>query len=174
MPTYSLIASSTLTSAQASVNFTSIPNTYTDLVLRLNARTDLASNGADLAVRFNSNSATDYSSTWIYANTSPTASRQSSSTYYRIYQTANGTADTASVFGPTEIYIARYASTGYKPMWAFGASENLSGASWTVTTNAGLYIQASAISSINIFPVSTSGYNFVANSTFYLYGIKNT
>ena len=41
--TYTLIASNTLSSAAASVTFSAIPATYTDLVLRYSARSDGAS-----------------------------------------------------------------------------------------------------------------------------------
>lgn len=174
MPTYALIGSSTLTSPQATVSFTSIPNTYTDLVLRMNARTDLGSNNSDITIRYNSNSATDYSGTWIYANTSSTGFRTTNSTVYRCYIMGSGDSDTASVFALSEIYISQYTSTANKATWAFGNPENMSGANWAVSSNAGLYRQASAISSITIYPVSLSGSNFVTNSTFYLYGIKNS
>ena len=40
--TYTLITSQTLASSAASVTFSSIPSTYTDLVLRVSARTDNA------------------------------------------------------------------------------------------------------------------------------------
>lgn len=51
--TYTLISSNTLTSSAASVTFSSIPATYTDLVLRISSRTDAAGATATVAAQFN-------------------------------------------------------------------------------------------------------------------------
>jgi hypothetical protein len=78
MPTtYDKIATTTLSSAGV-ITFTSIPATYTDLVLVLSAT---ATSFASVKVRFNSDSATNYSFTNIGGNGSAAeSSRGSSST----------------------------------------------------------------------------------------------
>ena len=54
MPTYTLISSNVLTTAAASVTFSSIPATFTDLVLRMSAQADGASNAFDnITLTFN-------------------------------------------------------------------------------------------------------------------------
>jgi len=60
--TYEAIASQTLTSDQATVTFSSIPSTYTDLVL---IKTGGQSSG-NMTMRFNSDSATNYSGTQVF------------------------------------------------------------------------------------------------------------
>ena len=70
--TYTPITSNTLTSATASVTFSSISGTYTDLVLVVSAQS--ASTNVDLAMRFNSDSGTNYSNTRLYGTGSAAGS----------------------------------------------------------------------------------------------------
>jgi len=79
--TYTPIATTTLGSAVASYSFTSIPSTYTDLVLILNP-SGTTTNGQDVGLRFNSDSATNYSRTALSGNgTNAISPRQSNQTY---------------------------------------------------------------------------------------------
>ena len=76
--TYVAIATNTLGSAAASVTFSSIPGTYTDLVIVTQAISATADN---VGIRFNSDSGSNYSQTWLSGNgTSAISSRYSSST----------------------------------------------------------------------------------------------
>ena len=63
MATYNLISSNVLTTAKASVTFSSIPATYTDLVLRVSARDSSDTPISTLTMTFNSDTATNYSET---------------------------------------------------------------------------------------------------------------
>jgi len=78
--TYTLINSNTLGSAASSVTFSSIPSTYTDLVLVVSNITNASSTNS-VFLRFNSDTATNYSSTFLEGNgTSATSNRQSNRT----------------------------------------------------------------------------------------------
>ena len=59
---YEVISTQTLGSATATVTFSSIPQTYTDLVLIVSTQT---SNNVDIFMRFNSDTANNYSSTLL-------------------------------------------------------------------------------------------------------------
>ena len=78
--TYTPIFSTTLSSAQANVTFSSIPSTYTDLVLVTNAI--LASGGAaNLLCQYNGDTAANYSTTYMAGNgTAASSSRDTSNT----------------------------------------------------------------------------------------------
>ena len=77
MPTYTLISSNVLTSSQASVTFSAIPATYTDLVLRISAQADGASNAFDnITLTFNGTGTTNHSSTRLTGNGSVEASNR--------------------------------------------------------------------------------------------------
>jgi len=69
--TYEPIATTTLTGG-TSYTFTSIPATYTDLVLVVNAAT--ASGSSNLAMQFNADTGSNYSFTRIFGNGSSASS----------------------------------------------------------------------------------------------------
>ena len=154
--TYTPIATTTLGSAAASYTFSSIPSTYTDLVLIVNANSSLF----NLNLRFNSDSSSLYSDTIIYNNgNTPASARDSGQTI--IY----GTVTTGA---PFQIWnIMNYANTSvYKTVLL---KNNDSGTSNTVSASVGLYRSTNAINAVNILPGSG---NLPAGSTFTLYGIK--
>ena len=64
--TYQLIGSNTLTTPTASVTFSSIPQTYTDLVIKMTLRAESPSPAGDrIKVVFNGSSSSIYSATNI-------------------------------------------------------------------------------------------------------------
>jgi len=73
--TYEPIATTTLGSAAASYTFTSISSAYTDLVLV--AVGTVSTNGDSLIVRFNSDTATNYSNTSVRGSGTTAASSRS-------------------------------------------------------------------------------------------------
>ena len=78
--TYEKIATTTLGSAAATITFSSISGSYTDLVLVLAGKNDVAANRA-VRLRFNSDSGSNYSYTYIQGDgSSSTTTRASSST----------------------------------------------------------------------------------------------
>jgi len=157
--TYEKIATYTVPSAQATITFSSIPSTYTDLILVAMAKN--STGDSDLCIRFNSDTATNYASTFIYGNSANALSaRNSGLTRMRI-----GRIDSTNAY-PNIIQIMNYSNaTTYKT--AISRSQNTS----LVLANAGLWSKTpEAITSIAI--IDDNGNNFVTNSTFTLYGIK--
>lgn len=159
--TYEPIASQTLGSAASLVTFSSIPATFTDLVLV----SMCGSSGTDSALqcRVNSNTGTtDYSRTMLYYISSATSARASNDAQMRIgNRIANGTPTT-----PSRAQFMSYANTSvFKTI----LTENAASAQ-EVGRFVGLWRSTSAISTIYLFP--DSGLNFVTGSTFSLYGIK--
>lgn len=165
--TYTLISSNVLTSSAASVTFSSIPATYTDLVLRISARND---GGGNLTyIQFNSDTANNYSKTNIYGTGSVAGSDPSGASSY-VYAMVNQSSQTASTFSSSELYIPSYQVSQNKPMSQFGATENNATAA-TMVAAAQLWRNTAAITSINLS--AGGGFNFVSGSSFYLYGISN-
>jgi hypothetical protein len=168
-PTYTLIASSTVGSGGASsIAFTSIPNTYTDLIVKCSLRTGESSVYTDIDINFNGESARQWRG--FYAVTNSTAS--STSTGFNIAASANGANSTASTFSNCDIYIANYNSTGIKTLSSEGAVENNSTSSWNMNFAANSITNSAAVTSVTLAPFG--GNSFVQNSTAYLYGIKNS
>ena len=168
MPTFIKINSTTVGSGgAASIDFTSIPDTYTDLLLKVSGRSTESDNASSLRVYFNSDT----------SNVQVTELRGAGTVVasYRITYPQQGyvgaTSSTASTFGSADIYIANYASTKQKstsaeivmPSTTAGHNyEILSNRTWEIT---------SAITTITIAPGAG---NWVENTIASLYGIKNS
>ena len=79
-----LISSQTLGSSAASVTFSSIPATYTDLVLKVSVRSDVAATADTLFMQFNSITS-GYSETNLYANSANTPGSTNGSSLSKLH-----------------------------------------------------------------------------------------
>jgi hypothetical protein len=166
--TYTLISSNVLSSSAASVTFSAIPSTFTDLVLRVSVRRS-ASGRQDLRLAVNG-STSDGSNTWLEGSGAAATSGISAAQYVRINNIVPSTAETASTFGSAEFYLPNYTVATKKPIGIFGAGENNATTAY-IGAVASLYNQTTAISSLVL---SLSAGSFDTGSSFYLYGIKNS
>jgi hypothetical protein len=168
--TYELIQAQTLGSSAASVTFSSIPGTYTDLKVVLSARTDTDDGSSGQWGYVNFNGASTNNSTCILFGTGSGAGSfaGSSPTPYGAYVEPSNF--TASTFSNSEVYIPNYTSSNNKSYSIDSVTENNATGAYSNLT-AGLWSSIAAITSVVFTP---AGGNFVANSTFYLYGIKNS
>ena len=167
--TYTLISSNVLASSAASVTFSAIPSTYTDLVLRISARSDTAGTSDQYYVTFNG-SGTGYSYTNLYGTGAAAATLTISAQAIIRVRSFDGNTATANTYGSAEIYIPSYTATQNKPISAFAAMEDNATAA-IVGTTAGLWSNTAAITSVTI---SAAGANWLAGSSFYLYGISKS
>jgi hypothetical protein len=170
--TYQLISSNVLTSSAASVTFSAIPSTYTDLVLRLSVRQTTATTSITARVRFNSSSS-GYSFTILRSNNGTASSYAMSGDSYVYPGHTPAASSTANTFGSAEIYIPSYLVSQNKPISTFGVNENNA---TTIGNNiiaaANLWQNTAAITSMEILPTASG--SFDTGSSFYLYGIKNS
>lgn len=164
--TYTLIDKAILTGTQASITFSSIPSTYTDLLVKLSARTDWSNgiNADGIVIKPNGSS-----SNMTAKRLLGSGSAASSDTNTGPIAAANASS-TASTFGNGEIYIPNYAGSNYKSISTDGVSESNASTTY-MGLFANLWSDTSAISSLEIAGQNGS---FVSGSTFYLYGIKNS
>jgi hypothetical protein len=162
--TYEPIATTTLGSAAASITFSSIPATYTDLRVVIVGNTS-NSTQAQSWLRFNSDSTNLYSSTWIYGDGSTAGSIRVSSQTQMRGQILNG-GSTAMGLGIYDIFS--YAgSTNKTVLTDVSADANGSG---RVDRMVGLWRSTSAINAIEF---SIFAGNWITGTTATLYGIKN-
>ena len=159
--TYNPIATTTLGSSAASYTFSSIPSTYTDLVLVSFANVNTAI--ANITVRVGNGSVdtgTNYSNTFLYGTGSAAGSSRNTSGNVMYL----GAAGTGSEFSTSVMSFQNYANTTtYKTMLSrFGWVSN------AVYSTVGLWRSTSAINTISLI---SDGANFNAGSTFTLYGI---
>lgn len=156
-----LIETKTLGTAAASIEFTLIPQTFTDLVLLMSVRSSRAFNGDGYLIRPNS---TTLTRRYLYGDG---ASVVSGTTDFELIGT--GENSTANTFANASAYFPNYASTTtHKSVSLDGVSEH-NGTNAYQNIVAGLYASNTAITSIQIAPLT--GPNFVAGSTISLYGI---
>ena len=166
-PTFTLIASSTVGSGgAANIEFTSIPGTYTDLLLNFSGRSVKSNTSEDVKIQFNS-STTSYSDRYLIGNGSAASSGSGASNgiYNLIIPAATAT---ASTFSNNLVYIPNYAGSNNKSVSIDAATENNATLSY-LNLVAGLWSNSSAITSIKIVPDTAN--NLAQYTTAYLYGI---
>lgn len=163
--TYEPIATVTLGSSNASVLvMNSIPSTYTDLILVINGGTSSGANA--LYMRFNNDSNTNYSTTYLYGNGSSAASGRLTNRdaaaigYYAEPGTGNEFNSIA--------HIQNYSNTTtFKTV--LDRANSTAGSFPGAEASVSLWRSTSAITRIDVL-VSTNTLN--AGTTFSLFGIK--
>lgn len=157
----------------ASIDFTSIPNNYDDLVVKVSGRGDLANVVTYAMVEFNGLT-TNRSSRLLSGEGSGTP--YSASYVSDIFFMVCGTSNTASTFGNAEIYIPNYAGSTNKPISIDQVTEN----NGTFATNnlfAALWSNTAAINRITFYAANGSFAKnnlFLQHTTAALYGIKKS
>jgi hypothetical protein len=174
MATYEYINSVTVGSGGASeVTFTSIPSTYTDLVVRISGRLSQSGTYDGLNLKFN-NTTANSKNVALNGNGSTISSTAETSTYGTRYLGINISGSTASTFSNIDVYIPNYAGSTYKSASADTVVSN-NGSATYLRFGAYLWSDTSAITSITIFNQDYTPSNaFVQYSTARLYGIKNS
>jgi hypothetical protein len=164
MPTtYEPIATTTLGSAAASISFTSIPATYTDLRLVF---VGTPTSSSWVGLRINSDSGSNYSETRLLGDGSSAQSSRSPDTY--IFIAPVGLSTTLPSLIAVDLFS--YAGSTNKTLLSnFNADANGSG---FVGRLVGLWRSTSAINRLDLSTLFPSG-NFATGTTVTLYGIKN-
>ena len=163
--TCKLIAKNVLGSNTANVEFTSIPSTYTDLLVVASARTTRASNTwADVRIRYNgAANDTGLSGRYLQGNGATAAS---ATVAYGWIGDVTATTATSNTLASLEVYIPNYAGSTNKLFSSVCAHETNATTAYLVAI-AGLWSDTSAITSLKLIPVG----DFVSGSSFFLYGI---
>jgi hypothetical protein len=156
-----LIESKTLATAASSIDFTSIPQDGTDLVVLISARTN-ASGFRSGQISFNS-STSDFSNRSLDG----TGSVATSFSEARYVGTLPGTTATADTFGNTLVYIPNYSGATNKSFNTNHVVENNATIGYP-GISAGLWSNTAAITSLSFSPSTDS---LIAGSTISLYKI---
>lgn len=151
----------------ANIEFTSIPQTYTDLKIVVSARSTYSALTDTLFVKPNGLT-TNGSSKWIIGDGLNAGA--SSSAAFNYVREINGNTATASTFASVEIYVPNYTSSNYKSFSSEGVTENNAGVGVRTGITAGLWSSTAAITSITL---TATGGDFVQYSSATLYGVAN-
>ena len=141
----------------ASMDFTSIPGTYTDLVLVISPRA--TSTTATITVAFNG-SAASFTGRYLQGN----AASATSTTSTTLIGTSSISTDTANTFGSLQLLIPNYAGSANKTFSVDTVSEN-NGTTAYAQIFGGMWSNTAAITQVTV-----SLANFAQYSTAYLYG----
>lgn len=172
--TWEFISKTILTGNQTTVTLTSIPQTYTDLVLIAQGRSDIAGQGDGWQVVINGTAATSTSLRGFgYASTS--AQSTNSDTGANVLLTS-GNAWTANYYGAAYLHFPNYTSSSQKVclVQTFWGGNNVASTRGLLVGLNSLHVGTSAINSIGFATPDSGGTNMMAGSSFYLYGIKNS
>jgi hypothetical protein len=165
--TYNLISTQTIGAGGASsIDFNSIPQTYTDLLLVISMRTSGTNVYEDGRIKINGTTA-GYSERMLYANGSNANTAGTSSTWFN-WSAVNGGTSTSNTFNNVQLYFANYAGSANKIMSNDTVIEN-NGTSTMMMIHTGLWSNTAAITSISYTPSNGTIQQY---STATLYGIK--
>jgi hypothetical protein len=156
-----------LSSAQANITFSNIPQTFTDLLLVVSARTTSNPGGAswgDIAILPN-NLTTNGSGRYLFGQGSSASSGTDSKILFR----GNSSNSTSVTFGNASIYITNYTSSLAKSFSTDQVSENNATLALQLI-GAHLWNSTAAITSLVLDPESASG-DFASGSSATLYGV---
>jgi hypothetical protein len=171
-PTYVAIATTTVGAGTAAdITFSTIPSTYTDLLVVVSGRTvGTGSRSESIYMQFNGSSAANYSNRYLQGSGATGSSGNNlSSTYIYIGEAPQSIA-TSNTFGNMQIYIPNYAGSTNKSVSMNNVQEDNQTTAY-ITMNAGLWSNTAAITSIKIYGNAS---NWAQYTTATLYGIKNS
>jgi hypothetical protein len=173
--TYTLISSTTLASANGTVTISSIPSTYSDLIIAISARMGSGSGTSPYPVNItiNGDGASNYSRTPLFTETGVVYSlRTSNAANVLVEKALAGPDQTANSFSNIQVYLPGYTSSSSKPFFiSAGNSHALAQNDGRNGIHACLWRNSATISSITF---ATGGNTMAAGSSFYVYGIKNS
>lgn len=162
--TMTLIATQTVgAGGTALLTFSSIPQTFTDLMLICSVRNE--ANSPEVNIYFNGANS-NLTSRQLYGNGSSAASNNLGA-QLNTYGGAVPSAYTANTFSSTQIYVPNYTSANYKSVSIDAVLENNSTSTY-LSIVAGLWSSTAAITSLSYL---VGGGDIAENSTFSLYGI---
>lgn len=147
----------------SSITFSAIPQIYTDLCIKISARTTNAYFRDSVEIR--PNGATANKTNRFLSGQGTTVASGPESNMYVDIQADSST--TANVLGNAEIYIPNYTSANYKSFSMDAVTENNGTGNNIVVFRAGLWSDTAPITSISL----VGGGNFMQYSKATLYGI---
>jgi hypothetical protein len=163
--TYSKLADITVVvSGAASIDFTNIPQNYTDLILKFSLRDNFASVSVNCGIKVNG-SASNLAGRVIFG----TGSTANSTTVTDSIAYTVGTSGTASTFSSSEVYIPNYTSGINKSMSAESVAES-NATTVYMQMVAELWSNVTTVSQLTLYPINAS--LFTQYSTATLYGVK--
>jgi hypothetical protein len=173
MPNLKVIGKVTVGSGgSATIDFTSIPQTYTDLVLKLSLRSTAAgAHGGGAQMNFNNSTASEYTFKNIRGSgfTTPGSGAASGTTFIRVANNHPTAGNTSNTFCNSEVYIPNYTLSSHKVTSEDNVEENDTAESYSQFVG-GIWTNTNAISRITLTSEATL---FAQYSSATLYGVSS-
>ena len=158
--TYTPIATATGNGSGNTITFTSIPSTYTDLIVVMTYQN--VSGGAYVSMRINNDSGSNYSFTQLYGTGSAAGSARSSNQTEITFESDPTTPN----LGNGIFQFQNYANTSVNKTWLMRTNV----ASDVTRAMVGLYRSTSAINRLDFYDLGGSR-AFTSGTVFTLYGL---
>lgn len=169
-----LISKSVLTSTASLIAFSSIPNTYDDLLLLMSLKSPSTSGDgiytADIILKNGSGAAFSAPTFRALRGSGSSASSYTTTNTTYVGGPIPGGFNTANTFNNTEIYFPNYGSSTNKSASLSSVAESNDNSYASITLGALSWPTSSAIAAIEISIPYT---HYVVGSSFFLYGINN-
>lgn len=163
-----LIAEVTLGAPAANVTFSAIPQTYKHLQIIFQASSDFGSVDS-ISMTFNGDAGGNYNTQFVYGNASTAAAAQANAADNILLGNLSGAGSSGDA-SPGNVSIPNYTGTAFnKGVNAHVGSSATSGNMFDMLCS-GVWRSTAAITSISLFSINAA--NFVAGSTFSLYGLS--
>ncbi len=175
MATYKLISSYTVGAGGVNqIDFTSIPQTYTDLLLVWSLRTSQGGGVINVQVRANGVSTTTYRNKMMRSYNNSTSSAQGTELYWE-YNYAQPSSATANAFASSQYYFNDYTNANQKKSGnsvgvLIDTGSSNTHLNWNSNSN---HTITDPITSLSIRNGNTITDTYVQHSSAYLYGISN-
>jgi hypothetical protein len=166
--TIELIETKTLGTAAASIEFTSIPQDGTDLMLLFSHRSSGSTDGLQIAVRFNGLTS-GYNTHQVFDELPGAYNGFNVSQTFGRFGWSQFSGSTSNTFASTSLYIPSYTQAFQKSYSSEHVTEGNTSLNYSRAFYAGVSTGTAAITSLNVF--EQNSVNFVANTTASLYKI---
>ena len=150
----------------ASIDFTSIPQTFTDLMLVLSLKNSIATTNSVMDLKINGLTASNYTWRTLLGSGSAASSQTFTSTADSGTSMTTGSTATANTFSNVSTYFPNYSATGIKSWSSDGVTENNATASGQQIVAVSYGVSIGGITSISI-----TGNTWQQYSSATLYGI---
>ena len=150
------------------VTFNNIPQNYTDLLIKISARSNVSAVSSEMYITHNGDLSSSYSTTWLQGTGTSVGSSRGSNNGAVVTIQINGSTSTSNTFGSIDIYTPNYSSTLFKQNIVDAVTENNAAGNDSKLISY-LYRSNTPLTSVSFTAV---GGGFVTDSTFTLYGIS--
>jgi hypothetical protein len=151
------------------IQFSSIPQTYQDLLIVQYLRSNRVATTEQFWQRFNGDEASNYSFTNLVGNGSTASSNRFSSQTVMNRFDIPAASSTSGIFGSSIVHILNYRSTSIFKTVLVRSACDLNG-SGNTNISVGVWTNTNAITTLNV--ATENGSNLVSGSTVHLYGIR--